>query len=540
MSEQASAITATNVSDPEYDGLRERVAARFQANLATFGGNLFTTDATGLFDAYLAALPEPLRQHCTCAACRKFFDSFGGLVVIGEDGIQHSASWRTDDAPDGVYERPIAEVARLVNRAEVTGVFLSPLATFGQPVTGKWTHYFGEQPKERIYRGVLKNASQAMAEKKEDYGQVARALGDFSPRVVGQALRIAKSDTLYRSEKILGQVEWLHKLHEARDGARGSKARDNLLWKAVASAPAGFCHPRSSMAGTLLEDLAAGMGFDEVSRRFSAKMHPLQYQRPQARPSVGNIAEAEKVVEKLGIKASLRRRFATVDDIEVVWRPKVKESQESATEGVFAHLTPKAKGPSVAPARLPATTMTWEKFAREILPDAESISLYVPSGPDNFCAFVTAADPESPPILQWDSLDRRNPVSWYVYHVGSMARDWGLPSGVFHNVTAFSLRPSMWHGGNFAHQGRGVVVILEGAKDSRHTGSGLALFPECLRSELHGIRSTIEAFSKAGTIEGYEAASACGLLLQDKATWHARLEVRDSMGVREIVLDRWD
>lgn len=34
-------------------------------------------------------------------------------------------------------------------------------------------------------------------------------------------------------------------------------------------------------------------------------MNPLQYQRPQAAPSAGNVAQAERIVEKLGIANSL-------------------------------------------------------------------------------------------------------------------------------------------------------------------------------------------------------------------------------------------
>jgi len=39
---------------------------------------------------------------------------------------------------------------------------------------------------------------------------------------------------------------------------------------------------------------------------------------------------------------------------------------------------------------------------------------------------VTAKHPEAPPILQWDSPDKRNPVSLYVYVNGSATADWNL------------------------------------------------------------------------------------------------------------------
>ncbi len=56
--------------------------------------------------------------------------------------------------------------------------------------------------------------------------------------------------------------------------------------------------------------------------------------------------------------------------------------------------------------------MTWEKFARTVLPDAETIELYVPAEAAPYVAMVTAANPQAPPILQWDRAERRNPVSW--------------------------------------------------------------------------------------------------------------------------------
>ena len=42
-------------------------------------------------------------------------------------------------------------------------------------------------------------------------------------------------------------------------------------------------------------------------------------------------------------------------------------------------------------------------------------------------------------------------------------------------------------------------------------GAGCALFPEIIRSELHGVRSVIEAYSKRNGISGYSDASACGI-----------------------------
>lgn len=104
-------------------------------------------------------------------------------------------------------------------------------------------------------------------------------------------------------------------------------------------------------------------------------------------------------------------------------------------------------------------------------------------------------------------------------------------------MTGISYQPNMWHGG-FEHQGEGVMFILKGAKDQKH--NGIALFPEILKSDLHIVRPTIEAFSKDAKLSGYDEASACGLLLQNGS----RLECPFPCDFRcrhcHLHSDRWD
>lgn len=285
------------------------------------------------------------------------------------------------------------------------------------------------------------------------------------------------------------------------------------------------------MVGTLLEDLASGMGFDVAASRFAAKMHPLQYQRPQAAPSQGQIEAAEKMVEQLGIAAALPRRFARLDEIETVWRPMPAGAPAG---GVFGHLKPLAQRPAALD--VPEQRITWTRFVREALTDASAIEVRVPMH-GNFCALVTAVNADAPPILQWDRPERRNPVSWYVYNGGSPAARWGLMDDAWATVTALTLQPSMW--GEFppAHYGRSAIAVIADARDV--ASSGGALFPEFLRSELHGVRATIEAYSRTATLAGAADASACGLRFGDQGEVLLRVVTRT--GSRFVYrVDRWD
>lgn len=219
-----------------------------------------------------------------------------------------------------------------------------------------------------------------------------------------------------------------------------------------------------------------------------------------------------------------------------LWRPQAAKD-EVRGGGVFGHLKPKGKGVESPSLRIPAQTMTWEKFQRTVLPTAERIEFLAPAW-GNYAALVTAVNADAPPILQWDREEERNPVSWYLWIGGASAESFSLAAGHFHEVEAVTLQPSMWHGG-YEHQGAGVMFIIRGARETRNPSA--ALFPEMLRQELHGIRSVIEAYSKQSKLEGMEQPHAAGYLAQTKASeWNVTLRVWSGGRSLDYRLDRWD
>ncbi len=577
-----------------YDNLLAQVRERFQR--ASVHGPVFTTDANqhaaadgalrhddqpgSLYDVFLDALPPQHQQHHRCRACRSFVEHRGHLVVIDVSGRTHPLLWEssealellTDGEPIGIYAYAVKALHRAVTRAAVTGIYLSSDVVWGQPSTRAkdgilWEHLAVTQvSSDRVFKETpLATAHQAMALKSEEYAMLRRALGEYREDHVRAAVQILQSETLYRSEKCLGVAQWLLDLHEKmtryatphRDNMYVTRHRDNTVWRAVATAPVGYPHVRSTMIGTLLDDLVAGLPHEDVARRFAAKMHPLQYQRPTAAPAAGNVAEAERIVAALGSAGALARRFARIEDVETLWQPPVPGAAKTPREGVFGHVKVREERP-VTPSTnidLPVVTMTFEKFRRTVLPTATSIDLLVGSGAMDFGALVTAVNPEAPPILQWDSSAPellRNPVSWYLYVSGSAPRLWNLTPG-WVPVTGVALQPSMWARGSdaliedlrYAHQGRGAIFLLRGARDAQRANAGSerggGFFPDMLRSEYHGVRATLEAHAKTAPIVGWEQATACGLIVKAGPTWKAcTIRVAGSLGTASYRLDRWD
>jgi hypothetical protein len=387
---------------------------------------------------------------------------------------------------------------------------------------------------------VLVARWQAVAAKKHEFETLSRGLQDFPMDLVERAHSLLAGEALHRAEKCIGVAKWLLDLHKKLAGVKNPRAREALIWLAVAGAPPGFCHVRSSMIGALLEDLAAGLPFSQVKANFASRMDPLQYQRPKAPPTAGNIAQAEKIMEKLQAAGALERRFAKLSDVRPLWAPKKAAAKKGGKEkkGLFSHLLPGAK-PAEPDMDLPVTTITWEKFARTVLPEAETIEYLVPESKQSYLGMVTAKNPDAPPILQWDREDRRNPVSCYVYHGGSTPQRWGLKPGTFHTVTAVTLQPSSWTSPESTHHGQQANFLLQGAKDLEYT-QGAGFFPESLKSEFHSIRATLEAYVKNAVVAGKDEAEACGICLSKGGTWNLTFRVT-SRGIRALYkLDRWD
>lgn len=493
---------------------------------------VYTTDPEPLFSTFLEWLPPSERQHYTCACCRRFFDRYGALVTIAENGEASPLLWGPDDVPV-FFSSAVARLWRMVKNCKVAGVFLWKDAVWGTPVTGQWTHLSGEATLPKL--PVTKTADQVMAEKREDYKILQQGLEDYDQEVVAAAVRILDADALDRSEKTLGVASWFLALHRAVEANR--PRRNNLVWRAVAMAPPGFCHVRSTMISTLLDDLKAGLPLETIQARWAQKMHPLQYQRAQAAVKEGQIKAANAVVAKLKSAGALSRRFAKLEDVTYrLWEPRPAETAPPPTvpPGPFDKLVAKGKA-KLDDIELPARTMTWVKFQAEVLPGACEISLRVPLHRSSFVALVTAADPAAPLLFQWD-----NPVSWYMYVGGSSARDWDLLPGAWVSVPLITTLPSHWGDPEkLKHHNPGLVLVLAGAKDKRHTAGG-GWFPESLKAEYHEIRAAMEHLAEATAIVGLEEGNANGLLLSKGDTWSTELRVRDRSGTALYRLDRWD
>lgn len=540
MRQRKTAVTSTHqcTDDPAYGQFLERMRIHFASCIEdSRNAQLFTTDASkrNVFDnLFLANLPADQRQHHNCSACRKFVEKFGSLVIISPSGKLIPVIW-PPDAPE-MYQDAYRAIWNAISHARVTGVFLDEASVWGTPSNADkhghtWEHFAVTPPPAYVYRG----AGQKMAAIRENYATVQRALAEVKPEVLDQALRVFEGGHVDRAEHFIGPVRWLRELHDRPKGRPG----ENLLWRAVASAPEGYCHPRASVVWPLLESIIDGKSFEFIKRQFDDMVSPLRYQRPTEAPSAGTIKQAEEAFAALGLQTALERRFARMEDIQsFVWRPSAPAHPEEQHGGVFSHIKPKDAAPKVQPLNLPPVSMSWRKFKEEVLPNAERIEVQAPQGLAPFHAFTAAVHADAGRLLKWDREDHRNTVAWYTYAQGSSSPHWGMIYGSWYTVKAVIPFPTLWGDNPQPYLGEGDLIAIEGCLDSEHHGN--AIFPETLRADLHGVRSVIEAYSKTAELGGRDENAVCGLAVRGGAFQAVSLRVWKGYQIQEYRVYRLD
>jgi len=502
-------------------GLQHRIDTLTQRGFA-----LFQTSVNGdvLWEAFLKNLPANQRQYHTCRCCQSFFRKYAGLVFIN-DSFELESIW-PNTAPS-MYVASIDAIKAKIKKSTVRAIFNSAEPVLGRYYDGGFEHFAFDNP-NRVRPGAL-SAFELEALSLEHHKTLTRALLDFDLDIVEKAHSLLTADSFYRSDKFLGPVEFLRSIHAAQRGVRGAAKRDNVVWKALVGAPAGFATPRSSVVGTLIEDLKAGLSVRDAAAKFAAKTKPTAYQRPVAPAKAGNIAQADKLVDRLGLARSFERRYASVAELSdlSVWSPSpAGVARQAPTSGLFGGSLPARRAP--APVQGSSKTMSWAKFERTMLSSADKIEMRVTRDARNYGAYVTAVHAEAPLLFQWG-----NHVSWYVYTPSSLPSRFSLTPGMV-ELTSVLTRPCPGD----PNWGEARLLALKGARDNHH--SGLALFPEIIRSDLKGFRATIEEFSKRGRVQRQAGENAAGLLISDREFLAFDLHVTIGSTVVMVTIDRFE
>lgn len=517
-----------------FDVVNELMQRRFAQHADK---QLYTTDVTDLDETYLAGFDDPAeRQYHNCNACRRFIRNFGSLVYIDSQGVAQSPFWDIDlqQVPEE-FRRSVELMDTRVTHSNVTGMFISAEAKLGLPKNWSpthqhdWYHFNVILPATRVHRDRLRTAGQVAAERLQEFGMLQRSVGKYSVDVLMQAEALLKSDAALRSDKFLAPLRKFKALIESR------RTDSNRLWQVVAT-DTSLARFGQSVVGTLLDDIADGKTLEAAKHAFLEKIDPLRYQRAQVAPKLGNLKQAEDIVAKLGVAASLKRSVAEFNEVGgLAWLPRsLPQRTTASTLDVFANLVKPAQPKTPNYKRLPGQTMTWLKFANEVLSTAESILYTVPATAKPYFSVTKATDGTAPVIFNWGSN-----FSGYRWAGGQRPDDVNLTANSEVKVRGIGTLPHMWTSSGVSKFQPGAVIYLEGAHDLDIDKAGVGLYAECLIPELYSVRSSVEALSKAGVLTEAQDP-ACGLRITKGEAIGIKLSVVTGNIITEYTVDRWD
>lgn len=515
MQTQPDQGTTAVVSEANYDALRADMKKRVEA-MANQPLVIAAIDAKALF---LAAMPNAeVRQHYNCSACKRFLESHGGLAVVHPDGTLESALFPVPghygelDEPIRVIREAIASA--VVRKGPTQERLAGRTATTDTKRQKTWSHLHAV--------GLV--VPLPPHEARDRFVMFQRGLLDFPTETLLEAHKLLTSGNLSQSERHAEMCGWLLDLSRKCD-ASDRRLERNILWRAAVTCPPGYANFRGGALGALLDDVKAGKEFATIKRRFETVMDPLKYMRQQS-VSKGQLEAAEKRIAELGYAPSLRRRMATLADLQPFWTPPASETEPAKGSGVFGHVKTTGGPEPQRAIEQPAIAITWSKFERDVLPTAKAITVDAP-GHGGYYQFTTAVVSDSPNIHQWD-----NRVAFYTYNGGAHATSFGITAG-HQPVVALVRAPHEWSGQPLTNHPKAVFLVIAGCGDKK-TGQGCGIFPSNLKSDLHGVRAAIEAYSHQTEFEPQAEQPAGGLRFGEG--YAIRVKV-DGQG---YVLDRWE
>lgn len=477
---------------------------------------LFRVHTRGLFDIYLNALPEHKRQQSNCNCCHEFIRKFGGLVRIDADGNVKTALWDiiADTLPDQVVMNALRDE---VMRRPVIGTmhFGKPamgeveLTTLGTGSSGGFIHLH-VVCNNRLQGDFYKHTDFLF----ENYAKfITEHISGAKRALFGRAILALESQQINSPDKVSGALAHLKQVIEAVQDIKNPVQRMNIIRHWSLKAPRGVDRAKNTVVGVLINDGIA---------LYNKSVDSSRYMRSTKEAENDEIEIANEVFQELGLQKSLVRRWATLDLLPLDWvAPTTQEAVKADTSsGVFDFLRKQEDEAPVLDSGA-KEVMTWTRFKMDVLPKATRIQLELLRNVRYSMGSFTAAQyPDAPPLMIFDTMEKRYTLLPIVLQQGSSAVAWGI-NETYPDISGFMEMCADNTPTNFeinkGKQPNRVFFVVKGAKvHAGHEQFGSGIFSEAVRRDLFarrpiGVRRVLEEYSNKTPLKGAEEANAIGM-----------------------------
>ena len=516
------------------------------------------------------ALPTPgLQQEFHCSACRKVINKVGDLAFIDRmTGTPIPLFWDSKTAPADLI-LGVEAVEKLIAHSKASNPFFvntlrgwtlaDDMISIGDHDTGGYPHMFIDFPAYEFYKPLTRaQIMYAPAPVTELAFMLLRITNDYNTCTINTAAQMILRDDLPYAANHKSAIRWLLDIISPKgvldpvlnnpNPSLSLLQIHNLYILAASTSFTGCINSlRNGVLNELLLSLHSNKSPTEIRKHWIYLTDPGSYLRPTSAPTHGALVNAEKLFSDLGItEQDLRRRFVTEQDIpDAAWlyRKRTQSPDPTATTpSIFSHISPKPTPPL-------HTTFINFLLHYATAPSVKSISYHLPS-PTSIYHLTTSAL-ASPPLLKWPN----NTSAYTRLHPSAPELTTSLSSG-WTPVLGILPFPNLWpHLPAFAtfplpsstppDYGAGVryLIALDGCRETQRESVGLCLFPSILDGRFHGVRKTVEAYSRSRVVEDADtdAGAAVGGVAvergEDNGKWEHRFKITTVRGeVREFVV----
>ena len=383
--------------------------------------NIFTVDVDKdeLWNTYLDSFPagtnniyRERREH-DCCCCRHFIKSIGNVVAIKDNKIISLWDFEIDCT---TYAPVVKALSNYIHSHVVSDIFLSrekfagtdhnfELSDDGK--SKQWDHFYLDIPEFLVQKdGDLINENKATY--RDTRNVFKRSLDEITQEAVETILELISQNSLYKGEEWKAVLEKFLKYKKEYSKLTTPEDKDIYTWNKTKEAGMSIGRIRNHSIGTLLVDISNNIDLDVAVGKFEAMVAPENYRRPKAIFTKRMLEDAKKTVTELGYMDSLKRRFATLDDITVNNILFSNRDVSKRIEGADIFDEMKNNIPVNTKKFSKVEEVTIEDFVNNILPTAKSIEALVENKhKSNFVSLIAPEVKDSKTMFKWN-----NNFSW--------------------------------------------------------------------------------------------------------------------------------
>lgn len=405
----------------KFETMKREMQKHFKKMTKESNGHLFqvNTDKDLLYAYYLDSFPDGTneifrkRREYDCSCCRQFIRAVGDVVSICNGKVNTIWDVSCGDTDTDAVCNAMSEY---IKGHIVASVFVSKDKKVGTDFnyelidnkSHKWTHFFLTLD-DCLVDKSNRSIEEIQGRYRDNRNVFKRSLDEITIESVDTILDLISSNSLYKGKEWEYTLKTFKKYKTDYEKLITDSEKELYAWEHSCTLEPAVAKIRNHSIGTLLVNISNNMDLDTAVRKYEQIVAPANYKRPKAIYTKKMLDAAKKMLTDMGYIDSLKRRFATLDDITVnniLFSNKDVAKRIIGSDDIFGQMENEV---NLNPKRFSRVEeISVSDFVENILPNAKEISVFVENKhARNFVSLTAPVNHNSKSMFKWS-----NAIGW--------------------------------------------------------------------------------------------------------------------------------